>query len=539
MYQSVLARQDGDERTEVHLARDAAFIDAAHFHFRGDQLDATLRDAVSLRLRADVPVAGYLSGGLDSSIICRLARDEAPELTTFSVTFEDPRLDERLHQERVAKLLGTRHVSEHITTRMIGDAFPEVVRHVETPLIRTAPAPLYLLARLTRSHGTKVVLTGEGADEFFLGYDLYKETAVRQFCLRQPESKWRPRLFDRLYPYLTDGRSGGEFWRRYFLDAGPVTDPFFSHLPRITLTAFVRDFYSADVRAALAGYDARAELLSGLPAGFADWSPMKRANQLEVTTLLGGYLLSSQGDRVAMAHGVEGRYPFLDPRMVALATRLPARSKLRTLREKDILRRWAGRILPQEVRNRPKQPYRAPIREAFGGGDGRVAGDIEHGELLLEHRDRTHPPLETHYRSPYARWEGTTIPFTASAAGIAPGSRIRSREGWETLMRTSAVPPSRVRVTTSTGVTMEETREIVIAEDAAAALETLGGTAGLGDYKARLQALCGRLKQLVAAPMPERIVNVLEVIEIQITDSERTSTAQAMSEFPTDRGSSR
>jgi asparagine synthase (glutamine-hydrolysing) len=247
----------------------------------------------------------------------------------------------------------------------VAAVFPEVVRHTETPLVRTAPAPLWLLARLTRQQGIKVVLTGEGSDELFLGYDLFKETVVRLFCLRQPESRRRPRLFDRLYPYLGGGNRGGEFWRRFFLEAGAVDDPLFSHLPRFGLTAHIKQFYSSDLRDALAGTDPLEELRATLPAAFPRWSPLNRAAYLEMVTLLSPYLLSSQGDRVSLAHGVEGRYPFLDHRLFEFAARLPTRSKLRGLREKDILRRWARDVVPSAVVTRPKQPYRAPDIPAF------------------------------------------------------------------------------------------------------------------------------------------------------------------------------
>jgi asparagine synthase (glutamine-hydrolysing) len=223
---------------------------------------------------------------------------------------------------------------------------------------------MYLLARLTRERGIKVVLTGEGSDEVWLGYDLFKETAVRRFCLRQPESTVRPRLFDRLYPYLAPGR-GGDFWARFFLTAGSPDDPLFSHMPRFLLTARIRDFYGEALRDALSGVDVVEELRSGLPEDFERWSDLERAAWLEVTTLLPGYLLSSQGDRMALAHGVEGRFPFLDHRLFDMASHLPTRSRLRGLREKDILRRWCERALPAEVPQRTKQPYRAPDINAF------------------------------------------------------------------------------------------------------------------------------------------------------------------------------
>jgi asparagine synthase (glutamine-hydrolysing) len=221
---------------------------------------------------------------------------------------------------------------------------------------------MYLLARLAREHDIKVVLTGEGSDELFLGYDLFKETAVRLFCLRQPASQLRPRLFDRLYPYLDPRGRRGDFWRRTFLDAGPAGDPLFSHLPRFALTSWIKEFYSADMRAELREYDALEDLRGQLPARFSAWTPLNRAAYLEMITLLSPYLLSSQGDRMSLAHGVEARYPFLDTRVFELAARLPTGSKLRGLREKSILRRWAKTrdAVPDTVLQRAKQPYRAP-----------------------------------------------------------------------------------------------------------------------------------------------------------------------------------
>jgi asparagine synthase (glutamine-hydrolysing) len=226
---------------------------------------------------------------------------------------------------------------------------------------------MYLLAQLTREGGIKTVLTGEGSDEIFLGYDLFKETKVREFCLRRPESRVRPMLLDRLYPYLGEGR-GGEFWRRFFLTAGSAGDPLFSHLPRFGLTARIKEFYALEVREALLGFDALDELRASLPAEFGRWDSLDRAAYLEITTLLSSYLLSSQGDRMGMAHAVEGRFPFLDHRLFEFTGALPPGSKLRGLREKEILKRWAREIVPREVVERHKQPYRAPDIPAFFGG---------------------------------------------------------------------------------------------------------------------------------------------------------------------------
>ena len=300
-----------------------------------EQLDEIMRSGVGMRLRADVPVGAYVSGGLDSSVTATLAAAASPhQLRSFSITFDDPRLDESAFQQEVAREIGSLHSVTAMGANSIASSFPDVLWHTESPLLRTAPVPMYHLARLTREAGIKVVLTGEGADELFLGYDLFKEVSVRQFCLRRPESAMRQRLFGRLYPYLVEqGKSAGEFWRRSFLDAGEPSDPLFSHLPRLLLTSRVKEFYSSEFRSTLAGTDVIGELRSSLPTKFFGWSPLNQAAYLEMTTLLSPYLLSSQGDRVGMAHAVEGRYPFLDHRLFEFAASLPTSSRLLGLRE--------------------------------------------------------------------------------------------------------------------------------------------------------------------------------------------------------------
>ena len=333
-----------------------------------ERLDELMRMGVDLRMRADVPVGAYLSGGLDSSITATLAAAASPHtLRSFSITFDDPRFDESAYQRDVASAIGSMHSIASMGSNAIAESFPDVIWHTETPLTRTAPAPMFHLARLTKNAGIKVVLTGEGADELFLGYDLFKEVSVRRFCLRRPDSAARPRLFDRLYPYLLDGGNGGEFWRRFFLEAGSPGDPVFSHLPRFQLTSWIKQFYSADFAAGLSGVDVVDEVRQSLPARFFGWSALNKAAYLEMTLLLSPYLLSSQGDRMAMAHGVEGRFPFLDHRLFEFAAGLPTGSRLRGLKEKEILRRWARRILPERVSGRGKQPYRAPDAPSFFG----------------------------------------------------------------------------------------------------------------------------------------------------------------------------
>jgi asparagine synthase (glutamine-hydrolysing) len=141
-----------------------------------EEFSRLLIDAVRVRLRADVPVGAYLSGGLDSSIIASIIRNfTSNRLDTFSIAFDDVNFDESAFQRRMAGFLGTEHQVVHATHADIGRVFPDVVWHTEVPLMRTAPAPMFLLSKLVRDSGFKVVLTGEGADEFLAGYDIFKE----------------------------------------------------------------------------------------------------------------------------------------------------------------------------------------------------------------------------------------------------------------------------------------------------------------------------------------------------------------------------
>lgn len=324
-------------------------------------LDALLRDSVRLRLRADVPVGSYLSGGLDSSLVTALAQDaSAHRLRSFSIAFRDRRYDERSHQELVARTLGTLHHVVEVGRAEIAAAFPDVVWHAETPLVRTAPVPLALLARATREHGITVVASGEGADELYWGYDLFKEVRVRLLLACDPSSPELEGLLDDLYPHLQSAARRGPAWRRFFEDAGRPDDLLFSHQTRFAATALVKAFYSADMRSSLAGDDPLERLRATLPADFGSWDPLERAAYLELTTLLPSYLLAAQGDRAAMAHGVECRYPFLDDRVFEHSVRTPAADKLYGRRDKIVVRELAQRLLPEPIANRVKVPYRAP-----------------------------------------------------------------------------------------------------------------------------------------------------------------------------------
>ena len=347
-----------------------------------DELRALLVDAVRLQLRADVPVGAYLSGGLDSSIITTIIRRHTDTpLRSFSLTFEDAEFDERLHQQALVDRLGTAHSSMQASKASIAAAFPRMVWHAEAPVVRTAPAPMMMLADSVRAAGYKVVLTGEGADEAFGGYDLFKEAAIRRFVARAPGSRWRGALLGRLYPYLAHSPATGRAMTQAFFGGGleQPASPWFAHMLRTSTTRRVLPFFREDWRVRMQAFDPHAALAATLPPDIACWQPFQRDQYVEAHTLMSGYLLSSQGDRMAMAASIEARYPFLDHRVLEFSCRMPARLKLCGLHEKVLLKRAFAAELPVSISQRTKQPYRAPDSASFFA-DGKLREDT--AELL-------------------------------------------------------------------------------------------------------------------------------------------------------------
>jgi asparagine synthase (glutamine-hydrolysing) len=333
------------------------------------EVRAALARATSLRmLRADVPVGSYLSGGLDSSIVAAMGLTaKGAGFATFSLRFEDAEYDETPHQRRMSDAIGSDHREIVVSRRDIAQAFPAVVAQAERPILRTAPAPLFLLSRLVRQSGIKVVLTGEGADEMFAGYDIFREAKVRRFWAKAPTSTCRPLLIDRLYPYLARSPVSQRTIARQFFgkNLANARAPGFSHDIRWQAASSLMRLLSPAFRTSIPTRDVRAELLNALPAEFSRWTLLAQDQYLEIRTLLSGYLLSAQGDRMLMAHSVEGRFPFLDPDVIALANSLPPSYKLRVLDEKHVLKRAARGMIPEPIIARTKQPYRAPDALSF------------------------------------------------------------------------------------------------------------------------------------------------------------------------------
>jgi len=333
-----------------------------------EELHALLVDAVRLRLRADVPVGAYLSGGLDSSVTTALIKHfTSTRLETFSIAFHDKAYDESEYQKQMADYLGTSHHMVECDYHDIAENLPKVIWHTERPIVRTAPTPLYMLSELVRKNNFKVVLTGEGSDEILGGYDIFKETLIRVFMSRNLESRWRPLLLKKLYPTLPISAANTGYYLEAFYKAGlgEIDKYYFSHIPRMNTTTKIKAFFTDEIKAVTDSYNAVDVYGKSLPDDFSKWHHLLKAQYVEARSLLAGYILSSQGDRVSAANSIEGRFPFLDHRVVEFAATMPPWLKIFGLNEKYLLKKAMAKELPPNIVNRVKQPYMAPDANSF------------------------------------------------------------------------------------------------------------------------------------------------------------------------------
>lgn len=338
-----------------------------------EEAKAMLRDklshAVALRLRSDVPVGNYLSGGIDSSVVTLLTdRLRSDTYRTFSIAFSDPSFDESSFQTLVNQRLHAESTTLRIDDHDIAQHFEAAVFHAERPLFRSAPVPLFLLAQKVRKTNIRVVLTGEAADEVLWGYDSFKELKLLRFWSKQPASKLRPQLLRTLYPHLahySDPKHFGLMRMFYEGFLGSYDNTLLALNLRVHNNRILTGFLRPEHRADLDDSWLLARLDQVLPVGFAGRSMLQRNQFLEMRTLLDGYLLSSQGDRMSLAHGIEGRYPFLDHEIVEWLYHLPDNWKLPLLSHKHLLRESFRAELPPTIVDRPKQPYQAPDLKAF------------------------------------------------------------------------------------------------------------------------------------------------------------------------------
>ena len=332
-----------------------------------EELTHLLKDAVKIRLIADVTVGSYLSGGLDSSGITALVSKQFNQhLHSFGIRFEESDFDESRFQKQLSSFLNVNHKELSVSNTDIAAHFPDILWHAEKPILRTAPVPLFLLSKLVSDNGLKVILTGEGADEIFGGYNIFKETLIRKFWARHPESQSRADLITRIYPNIFKNPLLKNSLIQFFgqgLDT--ADDPLFSHMIRWNNTRRIKTFFSDTLKETIGPYDCIQEIRDRLPDDFTAASSLTKAQYLESTLFLSNYLLSSQGDRVAMGHAVETRPPFLDHRVIEFMARVPSMWKIFGLNEKYLLKKVFKDVLPENIVLRPKNPYRAPIQQSL------------------------------------------------------------------------------------------------------------------------------------------------------------------------------
>ena len=328
-----------------------------------DEYEATFARAVELRLRADVPVVGYLSGGIDSAMVMATAsRLRGTPLPSFTVRVAKRGYDEVHEAAEAAAAIGSPQTVLHCDRDVIRRAYPRLVAAAESPVIDTSCAALLCLSREVREQGYKVVLTGEGSDETQAGYWWFKSHALMR-CL--DIGAWRPStLFSHAFRRATAWRvPWAEQQRIDALWGGPHAQSEMYNF----IAGARRRFYAADFRAGLAGHPAYEDLAEALDLDrMRRWHPLNRSLYISFKTMLPGMLLSHKGDRVAMAHGVETRYPFLDDDVLALCGRLHPRWKLRGLfGDKHLLRQAAFKRLPPRIALRRKAMFMAPMAESF------------------------------------------------------------------------------------------------------------------------------------------------------------------------------
>lgn len=361
-----------------------------------EEFSRILKDSVKIRLRADVPVAAYLSGGLDSTVTTSLIREIVPEmLQTFSIGFEESDYDESYYQNLASTYFGTKHTGFKIRNEEIAENFPQVVWHSEMPLLRTSPVPMFALSRKVHEKNIKVVITGEGADELLGGYNIFKEAKIRQFWAREPKSNLRPLLLKKLYPYIPQIQNANAQTLRFFFGykLGETASPIYSHLLRWNNGNHIKKYFSDEIKQEIALYNPVNKLVSKINGKFDDYDYLAKAQWLEMNIFMSGYLLSSQGDRMGMANSIEGRYPFLDHRLIEFCTKINPEYKLHGLNEKYLMKKMAEKRIPEEILKRSKQAYRAPIQNTFLSEQAAVYVNDIFNEQKLKNNGLFNPQL--------------------------------------------------------------------------------------------------------------------------------------------------
>jgi asparagine synthase (glutamine-hydrolysing) len=324
-----------------------------------DEFEALLLQAVEERLRADVPVGSYLSGGVDSSMILALAcKLKGPQINTYTVQVNEPSLDELSAASLSARHIGAKApIVQQYGDREALESYPKLIEAAEAPVIDTACGALLKLAERVHSNGQKVVLTGEGADEWLVGYPWYKAAKLMNYLDVLPGvnlSDWARRGYLRMnkVPHFPAA------WRARVEDSIGGPNAWIDSYGLLAISKL--RFYSSEMRTVMNESHPWGEL--GFPRERARrWAPLNRGIWMAARVLLAGHLLQAKGDRVAMHSSVEVRYPFLDEAVFDFTAKLHPRWKLRGLRDKYLLRLLAERWIPKSIARRGKVIFRAPL----------------------------------------------------------------------------------------------------------------------------------------------------------------------------------
>ena len=324
-----------------------------------DDFEKLLLQAVEERLRADVPVGAYLSGGVDSSMIVALACHlKGPAINTYTVRVHEPDLDELDAASLSARHIGAKApIVQDFRDEDALETYPRLISAAEAPVIDTACAALLQLSGKVHSCGQKVVLTGEGADEWLVGYPWYKAAKLIGFLDLIPGVELS-NVARNAYLHANKVPHFPNEWRRQVENSVGGPNAWIDAYGLLAISKL--RFYSDGMREELGETNPWTEL--NFPVERAKgWDPLHRGVWIAARVLLAGHLLQAKGDRVAMHSSVEVRYPFLDEDVFDFLSKLHPRWRLRGFRDKHLLRLLAERWVPKSVARRHKVIFRAPL----------------------------------------------------------------------------------------------------------------------------------------------------------------------------------
>jgi len=348
-----------------------------------ERLRELLHESVKLHLVSDVPLGAFLSGGLDSSsVVATMARVASGPVKTFAIGFQDPDFDERPHARRVAERFGTDH-RELVVEPAALDVIEDIVWHLDEPFGDPSAIPTYMVSKLAREDVT-VVLSGDGGDELFAGYDKYRvEQRERRYGALPPLVRGALSLAGRLMP---DGMRGRNFVRHFSLRGWD------RYIDALTLFRpdEERRLFRPEVTATLSRRDPWREEADRLARAGGDWLTALQYHDLKAYLPLD---ILTKVDRMSMAHSLEARVPLLDHKVVEFAATIPPELRLRDGGQtKHIFKRAMRGTLPDTIIDRPKHGFAVPLDRWFRGPLAEFSRD-----LLLSQRSRERGILEPAY----------------------------------------------------------------------------------------------------------------------------------------------